>query len=168
MAEFQKTIPDVIREILRDALPSGMFKSDYYGDPLAVPSTLLPAFFVNKTKTDISSNTTGTDQMRWYITVTLILNKKDEWMKAPNEQVGKRRLEELAEGIDPTTGELSAYSVIGVLRKNFSLSQNADNQTVTIDYVFNNRGGNPKDPLITEEVNLNFIVERRLTVTNRS
>jgi hypothetical protein len=160
MADFERTIADVIRDLLRDNLPAGVFKSSFYGDPLAIPDSMLPAFLVNLTRTEISSDNTAQDLVRSYVTVTLVMDKRSEFGKSPDEQAVKRTLEDLAQGVDPSTGRLSPYSVVGILRQNFTLGQNADNQTVTISYASARRG----EDVITEEVDVEVIVENQLLV----
>ena len=163
-SDFKDTIADEIIELLKTNLGSAGFKQYYFGDPIAIPQSLLPAIIVEYESSDITVATTAQDDIFDVLVIKLVFNKKSEFNRAADEVAGHRRLRELAQGIDSSNSELSQSSVVGLLRKNFTLSSNADDQTITVDY-----GIMPRpEEVITEEAHIRATIRQLTTVTNRS
>jgi len=163
-SDFKDTIADEIIDLLKTNLGSAGFKQFYFGDPIAIPQSLLPAIVVEFRSSNIEVATTAQDDIFDTVVIKLIFNKKDEFNKSANEVAGHRRLRELVQGVDASNGEVSQSSVVGILRKNFTLSSNSDNQEIVIDY-----GIMPRpEQVITEEAHIQVAIRQLTTVTNRS
>lgn len=133
--QYSKTLIDVILGYLQGetiGLVPGYFKSFFYGDPLVIPSSLLPCVSVEKISTDIKAGPIQSDEIDTLVAIKLMYNKKDDFGKTANEVLGVRALEEYAEAIDKTTNQYSPNSVMGILRKYFTLA-NPDNSYNVLD-----------------------------------
>ncbi len=132
--QFQKTIIDTIKDLLVANLPTGYFRGFFYGDPVVIPTSFLPCVMIEKLSTQISHGPTGMDRMTTSVMIKLAYNRKEDFGKTPDEILGVRKLEEFAEAIDDTTKEYSLVSVMGILRKNFTMGTVVLDQQVNIKY----------------------------------
>ena len=73
-------------------------------------------------------------------------------------------MEEIAEGIDESTGEFASQSIAGILRKNSILVNMAVGQDLDINYDTVIRD----EQLLTDEVEVTCTVEELLMLTGRS
>lgn len=146
--QYKKTLIDVIKGYLQEELPGGYFTGVYYGDPLDIPSSMLPCVAIEKLRTQIVAGPTGMDRVTTTVSIKLLYNKKDDFGKTTDEVLGVRALEEYAEAINPDTNQYDSLSIMGILRKNFTLSDPATgryevlNQDVDIKYGVVPRPGN--------------------------
>ena len=139
---YAKTIVDILLDYLQDetkGLPQGYFQAFFYGDPMDIPSSLLPCVMVEKASTNIKAGPLGMDEVDPTVNIKLAYNKKNDFGATTSEVLGTRKLEEFAEAIDLTTGEYSPNSVMGIIRKYFTLanpdgSYNVLDQTISIRY----------------------------------
>src|SRR5437867_4206443 len=132
---FDKTLVDVIIELLRTHEGFSHFKKFYYGDPYDIPLSEMPCIVVELLRTQILDGPTGMDSVVQTVMIKLIYNKRDDYGSTNTSEVtGVRTLEAFAQGIDPTSAEYEQHTVSGILRKNFTLGQIATNQTIDIKY----------------------------------
>ena len=164
MSDYKESIADILIEKLKENLPNGYFKEFFYGDPLAIPVNSLPCVIVRKEGTQITQGATGLDVLTHTVVVQLAYNKKNDWGKSASEVVGTRKLEEYAEGRDSTTGQYDAKSVVGILRKNFTLGNIATDQDIVIEYGI---VGRPDDQ-ITAECQITCTIEEHVPVPIRT
>ncbi len=161
---FEKTLPDTIKDYLTNDLPKGYFKIIFYGDPMNIPSSLLPCIAVDKINTKIEAGPTGMDRIETKIIISLMYNKKEDFGKTTDEMVGKRKIEEFAEAIDKNSHEYSPLSVMGILRKNFTLGDVVLNQDVDINYGVVPRPGNE----LTAEAQITVTFRQLRVVSGRN
>lgn len=160
MPNYQQTITERLIEVLKENLGSYGFKQFYNGDPEEIPQSYLPCLCVVKRRTEWLPSPTGTDKRQHLIFIRAVYNKKDEFGKSASEAVLQKTLENLMEGIDDTTGEYAQTSVIGILRKNFTLGNFVVNNQVSVDYA-----NNPDRPgLFTFEAQAEALFDDFLTV----
>ncbi len=162
--DFKDTLADEIKDLLKTNLGSAGLKEFYIGDPIVIPQTLMPCAVIEFEQTTYDAGPTGMDDAFHTIVIKLVFNKKDEFGKKGNEVSGHRTLHNLAEGIDESSGETSQSSVVGILRKNFTLNNESDDQSITIEYGIMPR---PED-VITEEAHVRATIRQLTTVTSRS
>lgn len=160
---YKKTLGQRILDKLEEVFPKGMFKAYFYGDNIEIPDTLLPCVIIDKLDGEVSHGATGTDEREHRYQVKVLVNKKDEFGKDPFESPGQSFLENTIEGVDETTGEFSTQSVLGVLRKYFTLDGTITNQEIVIRYGVRPRGEN----LVTLEGHVTFTAQELLTVSSR-
>lgn len=140
--QFQKTLVDTIKGLLVDNLPQGFFTTFFYGDPLDIPSSLMPCVAIERQHSKISTGPTGMDKVTTTIIIHLMYNKKEDFGKTTDEVLGARRLEEYAEARNESTGQFDDLSVMGILRKNFTMGNVTLDQDVDINYGVVPRPGN--------------------------
>ncbi len=161
--DFKPLLEDEIVTILKDNLGSAHYKEYYIGDPLAIPQSKLPCVVVEVERSTSEAGPTGMDQLRFFVVIKLIYNKKKSFGKKPDQVAGYRELRYLAQGVDTSNSEVSQSSVVGILRKNFTLGSLVENQTVDIQYGLTPR---PQD-VITEEAQIRVAIDQLTTVSGR-
>ena len=161
--DFKPLLEDEIVKILQDNLGSAHFKEYYIGDPLAIPQHKLPCVVVEVERATSEAGPTGMDQLRFFVVIKLIYNKKTDFVNKPNEVSGYRELRYLAQGVDLDNNEVSQSSVVGILRKNFTLGTLIENQIIDIQYGLTPR---PED-VITEEAQIRVAIDQLTTVSGR-
>lgn len=162
--EFDKTLLDRVFELIRDNNPDGLIKEFYYGVPDdGYPADTLPCIVGEPIRTEILQGPTGMDFIVQTVTLRIIYNKLDEMGRSMTEAPSLRKIQEVVEGIDPTTGEYDTRTLVGVLRKNFTLHANNTNQKMIIEYG-NVPGTNGEE---TQEAQISFTAEGYKAVTGR-
>jgi hypothetical protein len=154
-------IADKITKYLKDNCDKRI-KSYYFGDPLTLPASNLPAIIVSKRTTNISQGATGLDETDKIYSVKLVFNKKDEIGKTPDEVATQRTMSDIIEGMD-TNRNFMPQSIIGVIRKYFTLGDTINDQIINIEYFLTERG-----ELITEEAEIIINIKDFVNVANRS
>jgi len=154
-------IADKIIKYLKD-IADKRIKTYYFGDPLTIPASNLPALIVSKTSSNINQGATGLDEADKTYLIRLVFNKKDELGKNPNEVSAQRTMADIIEGVD-SSGVWVSNSIMGVLRKYFTLGDTINDQSVTIEYFITERGD-----LITEEAEITINIKDFISVNNRS
>ena len=161
---YKQTISDKIIGTLKDNLGSSFFKQYYNGDPIAIPQSLMPCIVVEKQGTNIEAGPTQMDDVTYTIVVKVIFNKKDDFGKRDDEANTQRKLEDIVEGIDETTGQWDTRSILGILRKNFTLENEITDQVLEVNYGLAPR---PQD-VVTAEANIMLTIRDILVVSGRS
>lgn len=131
--QHAKTLEDVVLDYLQNpdnGLPPGIFRQFYFGDPLEIPLSLLPCVTVEAVSTDIGVKYTGMDSIDTSIRISLIYNKRQDFGKNSNGVIGARELRQYAEGRSIANNQYAPISVMGILRRYFTLSEPANNYTV--------------------------------------
>lgn len=134
MSQYKDTVVDTVIEFLKKTLPQGYFQQYFYGDPIQIPTSLMPCVVVEKQQTDIIAENTAKDRLVYVINIKLIYNKKNDFGKTSNEVIGVRALEEFAEGRDPVTNKFNPNTIAGILRTGFTLGNLIVDQQLQIDY----------------------------------
>ncbi len=103
---------------------TNIFKQFYYGDPIRVPRSSLPALVISKVATQMTEFSNAEDEHNMQITFTVItdirIDLSDETSMAP----GIGSLYRILEGRDPNTLNLLPESLANILRHNVDLYQN--------------------------------------------
>jgi hypothetical protein len=136
-------------------------KQYYYGDPLTLPISNLPALIVENRSAAVSHGATGLDEMENSFTIKLVMSKKDELGKTPNEVTCQRTLSDILMKRD-SANNFEINSVVGILRKYFTLGQTINDQQVAITFFTAMRGD-----IITEEVELIINIKDFVNVPDR-
>ncbi len=158
-----KTLVDTIIDLLKQQQGFGYFKKYFYGDPYEIPLSDLPCIAVELLRTQINAGPTGMDEVIQTVQIKLIYNKRDDFTTAPTSEVtGVRSLESFAQGIDPSSSEYEQHTIAGILRRNFTLGNIANNQTIDIKYGIVPRRGGP-----TSECHITFVVDEFKSVSTR-
>jgi MarR-like DNA-binding transcriptional regulator SgrR of sgrS sRNA len=137
-------------------------KSFFYGDPLILAASNLPAIIVENKNTNITHGATGMDEMNAVFSIKLVMSKKDELGKNPEEVSLQRTMADILMQRD-TNNNWEETSIIGILRKYFTLGETIENQEIVIEYFVAERG-----ELITEEAELLITIKDFINVPNRA
>jgi len=136
-------------------------KQFYYGDPLLLPISNLPALIVENRSASIANGPTGLDEIDGTYIIKIVMNKKDELGKTPDEMSCQRTLSDLLMK-RTSTNEFEATSVLGILRKYFTLGEVINDQLISVEFFTAARG-----ELITEEIELLINIKDFVNVPNR-
>ena len=122
-----------------DASDGGAIKSYFYGDPLVIGKSDLPALIGTKDVTEISDETNAEDSHKIRIVLTLVIDIRDYVGDAiVNVEAGDQKLYDIMEGRNADY-TLKTTSIVDILRKSASLANNLDidmNIPMNIDYGF--------------------------------
>lgn len=100
------------------------FKMFYYGDPIRVPVSSMPALIVSKVATDLTEFTNAEDEHNMQIVFTVITDIRKDISDEHTIVPGISSLYYLLEGRDPSTLQLNPDSLANILRHNVDLYQN--------------------------------------------
>ena len=141
---------------LLEAKLKGDIKAFYIGDPILIPDASMPCISIspNATATEVADN--QRDVRTHTINIALIIDARKYFGKTPNEMVGTTYLMEKMTK-ENTDGSVNENTILGVLRKNLSLSSNRFiGNDVSIDYTTRRR----TEDLITLEAILTVTVQQ--------
>lgn len=151
-----------IWQLLRDNL-SDPFRAFYYGDPVLIPESMLPCIVVDTINSASDLGPTQFDDLTTSVIVKVIFNKKDDFNATPEQALTKQKVEFYTEGRDINTGLYLPNTIMGILRTNITLEENASQFTAGVNYDVIIR---PEDT-ITEESHTTLNVSAIIQVPNR-
>jgi len=161
---YRRTVTETVINILKDNLKPFKIKEYFNGNINEIGQSQLPCICVVKLSSTPLQGPTGMDKRQHSILIRVIYNKKDEFGKSSNDFMLQKTLEKLMEGIDVDTGEYATASVLGILRRNFTLGSLVCNNNVEITYT-----DNPDIPNnYLYEARANCVFDEILTVTPRA
>ena len=103
---------------------TSVFKSFYYGDPIRIPASNLPACLISKRATNIKIFTNGEDEHNMQIIFTVVADIRKDLQGDNTVTAGTSSLYDIIEGRDPVTLALKPESLAYILRHNVDLYQN--------------------------------------------
>lgn len=155
-------VESVIALIAQYFYPS-VFHTIFEGDPIEIGESLLPCVVVEKVAGDVTVAGTGMDRITEQIRIKIVLNKKDDFGASNTEDLTERKLRQYIEGRDATTGYFLAESLMGILRKNYTLLNLATKQDISIAYDLDLR----PNEIITSEGHVTLIISEVVIVPER-
>ncbi len=150
-----------VRKILEDNVSPELKRPFFDGDPIIVSKSHMPTIAVVLSKTNIDTGPTGYDKYLYTLIIKVIVNKEEDFNKEPAQVVAHKTLRDFVEGIKGDI--IDEQSVVGVLRKNFTLNSSILNQIIAIDYNTINR-----EDVITEEAWITLSILKNVEVSGRS
>lgn len=99
----------------------GIFRGLYYGDPIRVPASNLPALIISKDETRISNITNTEDQHLIAFTLTVITDIRDQINDDKSIAPGVAKLYNIIEGRESDTLKLKTKSLLHILRNNLDV-----------------------------------------------
>ena len=112
-----------------------VFRRFFYGDPIRIPASLLPACIISKTETRIGKLTNAEDEHGMQMILTVITDIRAEIKDENDIAPGVAKLYEIMEGRDATTLALNTDSILHILRNNILVDATTglrtDLQTIT-------------------------------------
>lgn len=138
MSNFAQTFSERVAEVLQDNLKSTPVGPNIKAwEPGDVMSIALPGVLIEKQSTMYRAKPpTGMDVRFHTLAVRVVWDRRKGLKSTNSGRIGGSRLdlERLVEGVDPTTNALSASSIIGILRANFTLRNVAVDQQEDVRY----------------------------------
>lgn len=105
------------------AANTNAFKAYYYGDPIRIPVSNLPALCASRRMTNVSYTTNAEDEHSMQIVFTVVTDIRKEWSDDVTKVPGWDALFDLVEGRDPATMLLKPGSLLNIIRHNFDIDQ---------------------------------------------
>lgn len=156
---YKLTLSETVRDLLEKDLGDA-FKQYFNGDPLAIGQSYLPAICVIRRRSTPRSIATGVDERTVALTIRVVFNKKDEFGKSAKETTLQKTMENIVEGIDDTTNTYHQNSILGILRRNFTLESLVVRNEEDIEYLLNNN----RPEVLTMEADIDCLFTERITV----
>jgi hypothetical protein len=163
---YDLTVEEVIANTLKENLGSSLFKNYLVGriDSPTVNRSMMPCLLVSRLGSSGKQQSTATDVNTYTVTVTIILDRRAGFLGVHGEEANSLLMNNLMDGIDPVTKEYSEQSILGILRKNFSLVGVIDNELYNVNYPITRL----RDTVTTMEAVLRLTVDKHVVVTGRS
>lgn len=97
------------------------FKTFYYGDPIRIPASSMPALIGSRRSTRSKTFTNSEDKHDMQLVFTIVADVRGEIQDDKQMVAGNRLLYELMEGRDPSTYLLRPDSLLYILRHNVDI-----------------------------------------------
>jgi hypothetical protein len=143
MEIYQDPIIKKYIDLIKSVVGNDFFKGIYYGDPIRIPNSNLPALIISKDETRVSNSLEGgdsaTDAHFIALTLTVVTDIRDELNDDKSIAPGIARLYDIIEGREASTLQLKTKSLLHILRNNIfvdtALGLRTDLGTITrVDY----------------------------------
>jgi len=153
---------DRIMKLMKDTFGSN-FNAYYEGDPIDIPKANLPCIIMETQAGQTQLDATSTDRVQTQINIRIVFNKADDYSASDTQDLTEKKLRILVEGCNPDTGAYLPNSVVGVLRKNFTLGNGVIENDIDWQYDLQPR----TEDLTTSEALVQIVTSRRVIVNNR-
>lgn len=100
---------------------NGLFKRVYFGEPIRIGASELPALIIAKVGTNVGNLTNAEDMHSLRLSFTIVSDVRDTISDDKEMVHGVNSLYNLMEGRDDTTYQLKANSLLYILRHNVEL-----------------------------------------------
>lgn len=97
------------------------FKGYYYGDPVRVPTSMMPALIGARRMTNAMQSTNSEDEHQIQLVFTVVTDIRKDISDETTLVAGWNSLYDLVEGRDPKTLLLKPQSLLYILRHNISI-----------------------------------------------
>lgn len=130
MALFQDPIMKLLT-MLKTSL-GGDYKAYYEGDPIEIGQSSLPCIIVMKQHGNAELGPTGFDRMNGSYLIKVVMDKRDDFGASPTTDLTDRKLRQALEGRDTATGLYLSEAIIGLIRKNYTTTNDTFSLNPTI------------------------------------
>ena len=121
MSLYKDPIITKYMDLITGVFGIGFFKGMYYGDPVRVPTSNLPAVIISKDETRVSNITNVEDQHLVAFTLTIITDIRNDINDDKAIAPGIASLYDIIEGREDSTLKLKTKSILNVLRSNVAV-----------------------------------------------
>lgn len=146
--------------------PIKKVKSFFFGDPIIIPASMLPAIVVSPVSENVTARGTGVDQADSTIKIKLIQNLKDDLGASAVDPENVKLTENAVRLFEErdTNGKIKPVSIVGAIRSNPEIPYQGVatcqwNGAFSIEYGFTDSRG-----YVAFETNLNIIAK---TISDR-
>lgn len=105
-------------DLITGIVGNGFFKGVYYGDPIRIPVSNMPALIISKDETRASVLTNTEDQHLIALTITVVTDIRDDINDDKAIAPGTASLYDILEGREAATLKLKTKSLMHILRNN--------------------------------------------------
>ena len=102
---------------------TNQFKAIYFGDPIRIPASSLPALILSRKQTQTSTTTNNEDQHMMVLVFTVVTDIRNTISDEKTLVPGQNDLYNIIEGRDPTTFQLKSDCLLNILRHNIDIDQ---------------------------------------------
>ena len=169
-----ENLPRIILNKLRANLGDSNFATYWDGDPVMIGKSQMPALIVDWEDAQPLQAPTRHDKWQQQITVKVVLNKMDDVNTSEAGGKGilievptKKRLERFIFARDKTTREYLPDTVLGVLRKEFSMGGKTSDQVARVQFGISERPGDNANIMVTAEAHVILNATELIAVTGR-
>lgn len=116
---------------------TGAFKAYYYGDPVRIPASNLPAICGSRRMTTTTWATNAEDEHNMQLVFTIVTDIRKDFSDDVTSVPGWDTIFDIMEGRDPTTLLLKPQSLLNIIREGFAIGNSmwTDVRTPTkVDY----------------------------------
>lgn len=169
-SNIYKTAPERLLENLKDNF-KGNYKAYFFGDPFAIPQSQLPCIIVDLDDERSELGPTGFDRLHQTIIVKVVHNKRDDFGGDTETSLTKRKLMLAMSARDATTKQYVPESVMGIVRKFYTLSNEIELQDpgeIKYGIVNRNFAAEADQNSLTAEAQLTLTTSQLIQVDNRA
>ena len=157
---------DEVLQLLKDNIGKGLIRQYFDGDPVFLPQSYLPAIAVVKTRSSTQTGATGTDELTETIQIRVIMSLMDTMGASQNIETTHKKIKTLVE--KTYNKQYTSTSIMGILRKNFTLYNNIVGQQIDTEYEILTGGRiTNRKGVLTEEAHITFTTKRIIYQPNR-
>lgn len=153
-------IVEKIKELLEEHAHPDLKRPFYDGDPVIVPASSLPTIAIEMSGTEVDEGPTGYDSHLDTLIIKVIVDKRVDFDKKPDEVMAQKTLREYVKGIESDV--LKSNSILGILRKYLTLDKNVLDQLATVEFSVVKR-----EDVFTEEAWITLSLESIIEVSGR-
>ncbi len=121
--------------LIKAAVPDGLFKKYFQGDPMRIGKSLIPALIISKSETRVGPLTNAEDEHGIALILTVVTDVRDTVNDSDELVKGTSQLYDIIEGRSDTTYKLKSQSILNILRSNLvvdaALNLRTDLNTIT-------------------------------------
>lgn len=171
--ELYEYAPRIILLKLREELDA-LFRVYYYGDPFAIPNSHFPCLIVDWQRSDPQAAPTRSDKWKHNIVIKAVVPKMDDVGAKMDPETRivdiptRSKLERLMFARDGTTGQYLDTSVLGVLRKNYTMGGKFTLNESLVEFGTSPRTSDEGKPIVTAEAHITLTLNETIRVPNRT
>jgi hypothetical protein len=158
----ESTIKEII-SLLEENVHEDLKRPFYFGDPLQVPSSMLPTVAVDMVSGESPQGPTGHDEQLETLQIKVLVDKRPDLGRSSGKVVALEELIKFVEEVDSSTGRYKTNTILGVLRKNLSLEKTSIGNDISWEY-----GVLERQNILTAECWITINVKKIIEVQNRT
>lgn len=116
-------------ELIEGVVGTGFFKGMYYGDPIRIPVSNMPALIISKDETRVQNITNAEDVHQMALTLTVVTDIRDDINDDKTIAAGVSSLYDIIEGRESDTLKLKTKSLLHIIRNNVHVDTTLDLRT---------------------------------------
>lgn len=155
-------------DLLRETFNDDTFKAFFDGDPVWIPTSMLPCIAVVTEQSDTVEGAIGIDELKQTISIRVIVNLSTYAGGSMTVETAHQAIKAFVEARDDN-GQYKDKTVVGALRRNFTLGNSLVGQNISVKYdiLTEGRVTDSKKGQLTEEAHITFTAKQLVPVPVR-